>query len=350
MPTYNENELTRENLVLFRQLKLSVSTTREVTPNTILNIMQRVGMIRRNDIGNGYVFQQRNVNRAYLLERFAFNGSDSLHFHFNTESILEAYYRQLMARQIDGCETSTSTLTAPVVSEARMVVNRYHYSQTTNKVQENLDKIENDYDNIKRSFGIEYEIFNLTNDQKQKLMQVLRNLPEHEIERDASLGCDGVEIVFYPMNEKNFVKVVTTLKEFVDTNRVVMGRNEATMAGMHITYGVSNATSTKQDIQIRLNKIALLLRSIATKEQIKALFGRDFGLYRQLPDAMNPTTSDHSNAFSNYGRNETCYECRLSDYRCNALKMVEFLKATEYVFTRQMNAFDLQKIYSILNN
>lgn len=58
-------------------------------------------------------------------------------------------------------------------------------------VAEALNAIARDPDGVRRSFGLEWEIYNLTAQQEDKLARLLDTLPAHFTERDGSLGSHG---------------------------------------------------------------------------------------------------------------------------------------------------------------
>lgn len=238
----------------------------------------------------------------------------------------------------------TSTYRAPEQQRTvlrRITRNGYHSSGSgadRNGVQEALARISTDDDGVRRSFGLEWEIYALTETQEDALARLLDTLPPHYTERDGSLGSTGVEIVFLPLEEGKIKQVWNTLTNFCRTNNVSMGGT-----GAHLTYGVSNSETTVQDLQIRLNRAALAVKSVATQRAIKEVFGRDFTGYARLPQST--TYSEHSNAFS-ARRGEAAWECRLCSYGGNIDKIVEFLKGIECVFHRPFNAQDFLGLFS----
>ena len=102
----------------------------------------------------------------------------------------------------------------------------------------------------------------------------------------------------------------------------------------------------KADLQIRLNRLALSVKAVGTQRQIKRLFGRDFGNYRDLPTST--TYDTHSNAFSTHGRTVNCWECRLTDWKCDAERMVEFFNITERAYFGPVGAAAFSRIFDIL--
>lgn len=317
-----------------------------VNQDSIINHLLDWGIITRGEIRGRYnvpSVQLVNVRRAVILSLFTEEPEPGRHIW--RQARLDRARRMVR-------EGATMNLTEFLVEEEPQqrpvlrTITRYGYHCAHRDIQGALSRIPYDDDSVRRSFGIEYEVYSLNPEQEDKLARLLDTLPEHVTERDGSLGTNGVEIVFAPMSAQCFVDTVRKLRAFVEENHVRMGQDETYMAGMHITYGVSNATSTRSDEQIRLNRFALAVKSVGTQREIKSLFGRDFGHYRDLPTST--TYSCHSNAFSNSGRNETCWECRLADYRCDAERMVEFFKATECIFYRPVKAEDFMKVFEIL--
>lgn len=223
----------------------------------------------------------------------------------------------------------------------------YHSSRPGFDIDRALAAIQPDEDGIVRSFGIEYEIYSLTRAQESKLAALLDTLPMHVCENDASLGNNGVEIVFAPVGAEEYIRIVNTLADFVRTNNVQMQYDSQRQAGMHTTYGISRTSATRSDMQIRLNRFAFAVQAVGTQQAITSLFGRTFGHYRELPTST--TTNAHGNAFSTNGRPSTCWECRLTSWRCDAARMVEFFRATESVFSRPFNESDFAAIFAIMN-
>ena len=228
----------------------------------------------------------------------------------------------------------------------RRTIRRNSYHTADRDYEAALAQIPVDEDGVRRSFGIEYEIYSLTAEQEDKLARLLDTLPAHVTERDGSLSSTGVEIVFMPVGAAQYIEIVKKLAAFVNENGVRMQQDEYSMAGMHTTYGVSNYTAEKSDLQIRLNRFALAVKAVGTQSAIKRLFGRDFGHYRDLPTST--TYNAHSNAFSTNGRPRSCWECRLPSWKCNPEAMVQFFKATEVAFYRPVEASDFVKVFALL--
>ena len=83
----------------------------------------------------------------------------------------------------------------------------------TRNVDEALRRIPEDADGVRRSYGLEYEIYSLTREQESDLADLLDTLPPHVTEKDASLSSSGVEIIFEPMAKAELIKVVKKLRE-----------------------------------------------------------------------------------------------------------------------------------------
>lgn len=244
------------------------------------------------------------------------------------------------------------TAPTPRVERRRTITrNSYHSSGQgvfRSGVDSALSAIPFDSDGVRRSYGLEYEIYALNDEQEDKLARLLDTLPAHTTERDGSLSGSGVEIVFLPLGEHQLKDTWAKLTAFVQENRVDMQRT-----GAHITYGVSNAHTSVSDLQIRLNRVALAVKAVSSQGSIKRVFGRDFthmGMtpnYCQLP--CSTTFSAHSNAF-NAARGDSAYECRLCNWRGDIDKIVEFMKKTEFVFTRPFAGPDLVNIYTLMGS
>lgn len=210
-------------------------------------------------------------------------------------------------------------------------------------VAEALNAIARDPDGVRRSFGLEWEIYNLTAQQEDKLARLLDTLPAHFTERDGSLGSRGVEIIFLPLGKDDYIRVWNTLKDFCQNNFVEMNGT-----GAHTTYGVSDSEITEvSDLQIRLNRVALAIKATSTQGAIKRVFGRDFTGYATLPSST--TYTSHSNAWS-ASRGLTAYELRLCNWQGNVEKIVALMKATEFVFHRTFNAQDFINIFTLMGS
>ena len=117
--------------------------------------------------------------------------------------------------------------------------------------------------------------------------------------------------------------------------------------GAHLTYGVSNASCTQDDLQIRINRIALAVKSASTQGAIRTVFGRDFTNFAALPSST--TTRGHSNAWS-ASRGSSAYELRLCAWRGDIDKITEFVHETEFVFNRTFTASDFINIFRIMGS
>lgn len=227
-------------------------------------------------------------------------------------------------------------------------LSRSHYHSAPRNYDEAIQRVEiNENDGVRRTFGLEYEIYALNSVQEDKLVRLLETFSsdiEFVTEHDGSLGSNGVELVFMPLSEDNYIEVVKKLNAFVKDNSVTMQSSQG-MAGMHTTYGVNNSQCSRIDLQIRLNRIALAIKSMALKTDIVKVFGRDFGNYRMLPSSTTEMT--HSNAFSCQGRSSNCWECRLPDYKADPELLVKFLKLTEFVFRRPIERRDFNAIFDM---
>lgn len=231
--------------------------------------------------------------------------------------------------------------------ERRRTITRQGYHSNgsgvnRNGCQEALRRIPVSEDGVRRSFGLEWEINRLTEEQEDKLARLLDTLPAHHTERDGSLSSSGVEIVFLPLGEEKIIEVWNTLQTFCREEHIdMMG------TGAHLTFGVSNSSVSRRDLQIRINRIALAVKAACEQGAINRVFGRDFTGYARLPQST--TTEDHSNAWSAM-RDNTCYELRLCHWKGKIEKIVEFMKATEFVFHRTFNAQDFVNIFTIMGS
>lgn len=279
----------------------------------------RVGMAVRSNTRRGRYFVSGSewLSRAQMLNRF---------------------YIPVGSRWGVGTSEQIET---PVQPEVLRTIRRLGYHRGERNVLEALERIPLDIDGVRRSYGLEYEIYSLDETQEDKLAKLLDTLPPHITESDGSLRESGVEIVFEPMSEAIYRETFLKLKQFVIQNDISMENT-----GAHTTYGVNNAMSSKKDIQIRLNRYALAIKSVALQRNIESMFGRDFSSYCQLPQT---TLADHhSNAFSNNGRNSTCWEMRLMNWKADIEKVIELFKITETVFYRPTNANDFIKIFNLM--
>lgn len=240
---------------------------------------------------------------------------------------------------------------------------RYHHfaddNDYKNYVKECLERIPLDTDGVRRSYGLEYEIYSMTFNERSDLSYLLRHLPKCHPENDGSLGPGGVELVFDPMGEEDYINTIKNLKEFIEIHNIKM-KGDSTEAGMHTTFGVSNSECRNQEneyengtpfIQIRLNRITAMMHIAGKKDNIRNTFGRYFGYYRhsslELGGANGFIRVDtHENAMSIHGRDPvdgifTCYEFRLPNWQADPEKLVKFFKATEWIFHREWKPSDM---------
>lgn len=224
-------------------------------------------------------------------------------------------------------------------------IEREEYHSAPRDYDTALSKIAPDADGIVRSWGIEYEIYGLSQDQEDALVDILLDMPDHVIEWDASLSHTGLEIIFMPMSFQQAYRVVLTLNRFVTDYRVQMDARSSE-AGMHITYGISKASSSLTQMQGRLNRIAFMLSSVLFPSQIEAKFGRSFGEYREMPYSI--TTMLHSNAFSVASREGHCWECRLPNWKLDMRFIRRFFKEVEWVFNRPPKEEDFVSLVQFL--
>jgi len=238
------------------------------------------------------------------------------------------------------CEDVIRAFT-PVGGPRKRTIERFDYHSQSRNIEAALARITPDADGVKRSFGIEFEINALTEEQEDALARLLDKLPPHVTERDGSLSDTGVEIVFEPMSREEAVKTVRKLQAFVMEHDIDM-RN----TGMHITFGVSNSQATEEELTVRLNRLALAVKSVATRESLLELFGRDFNDYARLPGDL--LSMMRHRAFR--VRNSSCWECRLSEWSCNIERLMEFFKATEVLFHRPFGVEDFVKIFRLLGS
>lgn len=263
-------------------------------------------------------------------------------FRFRTEPFRTASQMSSIPPYIHRGEAQ-STPPAPARVLRRITRDSYHSSGSgtgRTGVREALEAIPMDEDGVRRSFGLEFEIYRLSREQEDQLARLLDTMPRHFTERDGSLSESGVEIIFLPLSREKVIEVFNTLKNFCRDNRVEMDGT-----GAHITYGVSNAHVTDSDLQIRINRIALAVKAACTQGAIKRVFGRDFTGYASLP--RSTTERGHSNAWS-ASRGNSAYELRLCNWQGNIEKMTEFMVKTEFVFNRTFTAQDFVNIFNIM--
>lgn len=289
--------------------------------------------------------------------------------------------RETPADPVEEAVTTTAEAVADAVREEprrsdrpRRTLTRGYYHQYGNGtsrhgLQAALNRIAADSDGVKRSFGVEYEIYRLTPEQESDLCYLLDDLPPCKPEHDGSLSTNGVELVFDPVGKEDYIRIVRTLRTFIDEHGIYMLDDTTGQgAGMHTTYGVSNSHARTTDtirvsgctvplIQARLNRVSSLMKVCATKQQIKDVFGRYFTSYAQSSFSQGEDSylryNNHSNSMSINGRapvNDvyTCWEFRLPCYKCDPEKVVDFFKATEWVFHHTMHTEDVTAMLNVL--
>lgn len=264
---------------------------------------------------------------------------------------------------------TTTASTRPLRHLSRGYYHQNGHGTARHGLQAALNRIAADSDGVKRSFGVEYEIYTLTGPQESDLCYLLDDLPPCKAENDGSLSTNGVELVFDPVGKDDYIRIVKTLRRFIDDHGIYM-LDDATGqgAGMHTTYGVSNSHARDTDtirvggytvplIQARLNRVSSLMKVCATRQQIKDVFGRYFTGYAQSSFSQGEDSylryNNHSNSMSINGRTPvdhiyTCWEFRLLCYKCNPEKVVDFFRATEWVFHHTMHTEDVTAMLNVL--
>lgn len=297
---------------------------RDMNQDTFVNRLLVVGAIERvrrgwysiPRIGNGELY-----DRLRILEIFGEEVAPGRHI----------FKRDVVAAMSQGAE---------VVQPRRLrTIDRNSYHSQRRNVAEALERIALDEDGVRRSYGIEYEIYSLNREQESELAYLLDTLPPHITERDGSLSSIGVEIVFEPMHRELAIKTVKELRQFVADNSVEMRGT-----GMHITFGVSNSEVSEEDLVIRTNRLALAVKSVGTQRAIRELFGRDFTDYARLPSDL--LTQARHRAFN--VRNRNAWEARLINYNCNIEKIMEFFEVAEVLYHRPFEVQDFIKVFELL--
>lgn len=208
-------------------------------------------------------------------------------------------------------------------------------------IEEALRAIPAESDGVRRSYGLEWEIYALSATQEDKLARLLDTLPRHFTESDGSLSSRGVEIVFLPLGRDKIKEVWVKLQTFCHENGVDMQNT-----GAHLTYGVNNTDIIdRQDLQIRLNRVALAIKASSTQQAIRSVFGRDFTGYACLPSST--TQMGHSMSFS-ASRGNSAYELRLCNWQGDIEKITAMMDATEFVFHRVFTAQDFMNIFTVM--
>lgn len=306
--------------------------------------------------GRWYVITDRIViEQLYSLSNYANYEAAEQTRHaidirdsYNIDAIGYPYRRNRSIRyvntvSVNAPEVFTSPTTAQIESRPTRTINRstYHTHQHNTNIDQLLAEIPYDDDGVRRSYGIEYEIYSLTTEQESDLAYLLDTLPSHSTELDGSLGGNGVEIVFDPLSKRDAIKTINILNAFVRENDIDMDGT-----GMHITYGVSNSSSTSGTITIRLNRLIYAVAAVGLKSNIEMIFGRTFNNYAGIP--QRPIESSRYNAFR--VRNANCWECRLIKWDCDINKIMDFFKLTESVFYRPFTIEDFNEIFSFLGS
>lgn len=297
---------------------------RGVNQDAIINRLMALGYIRRTERRGVYDTALGPLRRAAIMR------------HYCVEVEEGRYILQPMSHRPERLGTQNHTQPAAPLR----TITRYRYHSQPRNITNALERIAYDADGVRRSYGLEWEIYSLTTDQEHQLAQLLDTLPPHATEADASLRRSGVEIVFEPMGKQDYIATFKTLQAFCRENAISMANT-----GAHTTYGVSNSTASERDLQIRLNRLALAVKSVGTQRAIIELFGRDFSSYCLLPTST--ITNHHSNAFS-ASRGSSAWECRLINWRADVDKVVDFLEATEFVFHRPVQAQDFMRVFEAL--
>lgn len=238
------------------------------------------------------------------------------------------------------CEDVVRAFT-PTGGRRKRRIERFDYHSQSRNVAEALERIPFDKDGVRRSYGIEFEIYALTEEQESALAYLLDTLPPHVTERDASLSDTGIEIVFEPLGRKDAVRVVKELQNFVREHDVHMYNT-----GMHITFGVSNSEATEEELVVRTNRLALAVKAVGTRESLIELFGRDFNDYARLPGNLLSTMRHRAFRV----RSSSCWECRLIDWSCDIDRVMEFFEATEVLFHRPFKVEDFMRIFRLLGS
>ncbi len=296
---------------------------RDMNQDTFINRLLVVGAIERVRRG-WYSIPVTETGALYrrddILEIFGEEVAPGRH----------VFKRDVVARYRQGASASR---------RRTRTINRYRYQSQNRNVYDALERIAFDEDGVRRSYGIEYEIYSLNREQESELAYLLDTLPPHVTERDGSLSSTGVEIVFEPMNKELAIRTVKALRKFVDDNSVEMGGT-----GMHITFGVSNSEVSESDLVVRTNRLALAVKSVGTQSAIRELFGRDFTDYARLPQS----TVDRQRYRAFNVRNRNAWEARLVKYNCNIEKVMKFFEVAEVLFHRPFEAQDFMKVFELL--
>jgi len=307
----------------------------DMNQDTFVNRLLEVGAIERvrrgwyiipRSVAPGRTYNRRDIVQIFGIEvapgRYIFQRDVVAAFGVDTPAFSAAFGRSAAAQQ-----------------RRLRTIDRNRYHSQDRNISEALARIPYDADGVRRSYGIEYEIYSLTREQESELAYLLDTLPPHVTEMDGSLSTTGVEIVFEPMSKELAIKTVKALRKFVDDNGVQMDGT-----GMHITFGVSNSEVSESDLVIRTNRLALAVKAVGTKRAIEELFGRDFTDYARLPHSL--VSEVRHRAFN--VRNRHAWEARLVKYNCNIEKVMKFFEVAEVLFHRPFEAQDFMKVFELL--
>lgn len=303
--------------------------TREMNQDVFINKLLALGVIVRVRRGwysiPAFAHSSELFDRAYICRTFGTEtGEGRLRFN------LSAVYAAIPAG---------SSLESP--RRRVRTITRNAYRSMPRNVSGALRRIPYDADGVRRSYGLEYEIYSLTREQESDLAYLLDTLPPHVTEEDGSLGSRGVEIIFQPMAKAELIKVVKTLREFVVSKDVNMMNT-----GMHITFGVSNSTVSRTDLTIRMNRLTLAIKAVSLQQEIERVFGRDFNSYARLPVSLTDPT--RYRAFN--VRDSSAVECRLVKWNCDIEKVLELLEASMVLFRRPFEAADFIKVFEMMGS
>lgn len=286
--------------------------------NTIIRKLIAKGIIKESsNYETGYYAQVpvntrpvgRKFSKGYLISYFTSFNYSTEEYSFNTNYTIA----------LDFLNNTTRETITPVLKK----LHKMSYQSQARNVEQAISRIQADNDNVKRTFGLEWEIYSLTAQQEHNLCNLLETLPAHCTESDGSLSSSGVEIVFEPMNKTTFLTVWNKLKEFTNQHNIDMNGT-----GAHITYGVSNSTVEQSDLNIRLNRIGTAIHSVLQQSEIREIFGRLPNNYAAL--TLN-VTDTNKYRFAK-ARNANCFELRLVNHAANITKVMTLLSAMELAF------------------
>ena len=150
---------------------------RIVNQDSVINYLLGRGIISRTEI--------RGIYRDNLMA-----------IHRRRRSILDTYTNEVEPGRYIILESAISDATATVAPAPeparRRTIERYRYHSQDRDYASALAQIAPDADGVRRSFGLEYEIYTLSDTQEDKLARLLDTLPAHITESDASLGNSGI--------------------------------------------------------------------------------------------------------------------------------------------------------------